>query len=215
LNRPYALIALLLAVMFIVLVVKAKHQYGSGANQQNAAGEQNTDGQQGVGENQSNGQQNTDGQNSRGELLANGTDAPEFTARDKNGNSVSLSSFRGKVVVLDFWATWCRPCQESLPNTEKVAEEFQDKGVVVLAVNVWDTNDAFLNWLPQHPEYKAINFVIDPSADDNQGIAKALYNVKGIPTQYVIDAQGKVAGSFVVGSREDLERAVSAALAGH
>jgi thiol-disulfide isomerase/thioredoxin len=145
-------------------------------------------------------------------FLANGTVAPEFRVQDKDGNIVRLSSFKGKVVVLDFWATWCGPCQEMLPETAQVAEEFSDKGVVVLGINVWDTREAFLNWLPQHAQYKAMQFTIDPTPNYQDGVAMGLYNVTGIPSQYVIDANGKVADSFVMGTKETLESAVTKAL---
>ena len=130
-------------------------------------------------------------------LLADRTLAPDFTANDKDGHPVKLSDYRGKTVVLDFWATWCGPCQISLPHTTKVAEQYADKGVTVLAVNVWDTPKAFQAWLPKHPEYSALNFVIDPSPTQESSIATSLYGVSGIPTQYVIGKDGRVVKSIV------------------
>ena len=130
-------------------------------------------------------------------LLADGTLAPEFTANDKDGNPIKLSDYKGKVVVLDFWATWCGPCQMSLPHTTKIAKQYADKGVTVLAVNVWDKPDAFQAWLPKHPEYSTLHFAIDPSKDDAKGIATGLYGVSGIPTQYIIGKDGRVIKSIV------------------
>ena len=130
-------------------------------------------------------------------LLAAGSDAPDFTVQDNTGASVKLSDYRGKTVVLDFWSTWCGPCQMSLPHTSSVAKKFAAKGVVVLAVNVWDTKEAFKGWLPQHPEYSAIKFALDPAGRSPDSIASKLYHVSGIPTQYVIDKNGKVFQSFV------------------
>ena len=144
------------------------------------------------------------------QLLANGTQAPDFTVQDKDGKPVKLSDFKGKTVVLDFWATWCGPCQQSLPHTTKVAKEYADKNVVVLAVNVWDKAEAFQTWLPKHPEYAALNFAIDPNLNQDKSIATALYGVSGIPTQYVIDPSGKIIKS-IVGYEEgstDLEDAL-------
>lgn len=130
-------------------------------------------------------------------LLADGVPAPDFTANDKDGHPVKLSDYKGKTVVLDFWATWCGPCQMSLPHTTKVAKQYADKGVTVLAVNVWDKPDAFQAWLPKHPEYAPLHFAIDPSKDDAKGIATGLYGVSGIPTQYVIGPDGRVVKSIV------------------
>ena len=130
-------------------------------------------------------------------LLADGAMAPDFTANDKDGHPVKLSDFKGKTVVLDFWATWCGPCQMSLPHTTKVAKQYADKGVTVLAVNVWDKPDAFQAWLPKHPEYGTLRFAIDPSKDAAAGIATGLYGVSGIPTQYIIGKDGRVVKSIV------------------
>lgn len=130
-------------------------------------------------------------------LLASGTAAPDFTVQDKSGSPLTLSAYRGKVVVLDFWATWCGPCQRSLPHTNAVAKQFAGKDVVVLAVNVWDSKTAFDGWLPKHPEYDAITFALDPTTQHGQDVATRLYKVSGIPTQYVIGKNGKIQTSFV------------------
>lgn len=76
-------------------------------------------------------------------LLKPGVTAPDFTVSDRNGNPVKLSDFAGHVVVIDFWATWCEPCQESLPTTNSTAEKYRSRNVVFLGVNVWDTKDSF------------------------------------------------------------------------
>jgi thiol-disulfide isomerase/thioredoxin len=147
-------------------------------------------------------------------LLADGTTAPDFTVNDPTGNPVHLSDFKGKVVVIDFWATWCGPCQESLPDTNKLAETYKGQNIVFLGVNTWDTDDAFKSWLPSHKALDAIQFVIDPNQSD-KSIASSLYKVSGIPTQYVVDTKGDVAASFVGYSEgsPDLANAVKAALA--
>lgn len=130
-------------------------------------------------------------------LLANGTAAPDFTVQDKDGKPVKLSDYKGKTVVLDFWATWCGPCQSSLPHTTEMAKKYATKNVVVLAVNVWDSKSAFDGWLPKHPEYSALHFALDPNPDQSKSVASALYGVSGIPTQYVIGPDGKIKKSIV------------------
>ena len=130
-------------------------------------------------------------------LLANGTAAPDFTVQDKDGKAVKLSDYKGKTVVLDFWATWCGPCQSSLPHTTEMAKKYADKKVVVLAVNVWDTPAAFQAWLPKHPEYAPVHFAIDPNPTIDLSVATALYGVNGIPTQYIIGPDGKIVKSIV------------------
>jgi outer membrane lipoprotein-sorting protein/thiol-disulfide isomerase/thioredoxin len=130
-------------------------------------------------------------------LLANGSAAPDFTVYDPQGNSVKLSDFSGKVVVLDFWATWCGPCQMSLPHTNALANKLAGQNVQFLAVNVWDTKDAFDSWLPQHKQFQSLKFVIDTTPVQGDDIAQKLYHVTGIPTQFVIDPSGKIVNSFV------------------
>ena len=130
-------------------------------------------------------------------LLAAGTAAPDFTVQDKGGKPVKLSDYKGKTVVLDFWATWCGPCQSSLPHTTEIAKKYAAKNVVVLAVNVWDSKAAFDGWLPQHPEYAPLHFAIDASPAPGKGVATDLYGVSGIPTQYVIAPSGKIVKSIV------------------
>ena len=146
-------------------------------------------------------------------LLAAGTVAPDFTAYDKNGKAVKLSDYKGMVVVLDFWATWCGPCMASLPHTAKVAKKLADKGVVVLAVNVWDKKDEFDKWLPKHPEFSALAFAIDTTPEQGQDVATKLYKVSGIPTQYVIGRDGKIVTAFVGygGPTGELEKAIAQA----
>ena len=148
-------------------------------------------------------------------LLAVGSQAPDFTVQDKAGSPVNLADYRGKVVVLDFWATWCGPCQASLPHTSEVAKQFADKGVVVLAVNVWDSKAKFDAWLPLHPEYASLTFVLDPTQEQGKDVASLLYHVSGIPTQYVIGKDGKVFKSFVgySGSTTELADTLTQAIA--
>ncbi|MDR3690530.1 MAG: TlpA disulfide reductase family protein [Fimbriimonas sp.] len=146
-------------------------------------------------------------------LLHAGTLAPDFTVKDDSGAPVKLSSYRGKVVVIDFWSTWCGPCQESLPSTNSVAAKYAGKGVVVIGVNVWDTQKAFHSWLPDHKKFNSIKFAID-TRGNGQDVATKLYHVSGIPTQYVIDRKGRIVKSLVgySGSEDDLTSGIKLAL---
>jgi thiol-disulfide isomerase/thioredoxin len=141
-------------------------------------------------------------------LVPDGTLAPDFTAYTPEGKAVKLSDFRGKVVILDFWATWCGPCMVSMPGLEEVYQQIKDKDVVVLSLNTWDDKEDFKTWVKENSGTKYhFNFVRDPAEGDRAGIRKAsiakrLYKVPGIPTMYVIDKQGKIAGGFVGSGNE-------------
>ncbi|HLK16561.1 MAG TPA: TlpA disulfide reductase family protein [Fimbriimonadaceae bacterium] len=132
-----------------------------------------------------------------------GSPAPDFDAFTPAGDKVTLSQFKGKVVILDFWASWCGPCQISMPGLEKIYQQVKDKNVVVLSLDTWDQKPDFQKWVQDNSGTKYhFNFVRDPAEGDHDtirrdSVAKRLYNVIGIPTMYVIDRDGNVAGAVM------------------
>jgi len=146
-------------------------------------------------------------------LLPDGEKAPNFYAFTPNETKVQLSDYRGKVVILDFWASWCGPCQVSMPGLEKIYSKIKDKGVVVLSMNTWDQKPDYKKWMAENAGTKYhFDFVRDPAEGDHDkirkdSIAKRLYKVPGIPTMYVIDKDGNIAGSCVgSGNEENLKK---------
>ncbi len=130
-------------------------------------------------------------------LLAAGTLAPDFAATAPDGSQVRLSDYKGKIVVLDFWSTWCGPCQSAMPHLEKVYQQIKDKNVAVLGVCVWDEKPAYDKWVAAKKDTYHFPTAFDPAGRGKTSIASSLYHVSGIPTQYVIDKDGKIAASTV------------------
>lgn len=145
--------------------------------------------------------------------LANGAIAPDFTFIDKTGVPVKLSDFRGKTVVLDFWATWCVPCLKSFPHTDEVVKKFKDGSVVVLAVNIWDGAENRKNWLARNNDrFQSFTFVID-AENAGQNNSTTAFQVGTLPLQYVISPSGKVVSSLTgyFGPNDRLEEALKSA----
>ncbi|MFZ4862914.1 redoxin domain-containing protein [Sphingobacterium sp. Mn56C] len=119
-----------------------------------------------------------------------GDPAPDFTLPDKDGNSVSLHDFKGKYVLLDFWATWCGPCLAEMPNVKAMYDRYKDKGFVVVGVSL-DRQDTKAKWLTMIADYQ-YNWVQLSDLKFWNSEAALRYNVNSVPTNYLIDPSGKV-----------------------
>jgi peroxiredoxin/outer membrane lipoprotein-sorting protein len=141
-------------------------------------------------------------------LLAAGDIAPDFAVDGVDGKPIKLSGFRGKTVILDFWATWCWPCNQSLPHTDAVVHANRDKNVVALAVAIWDSRSGFDTWVAKH-HYGDIQFAVDPSPQ-GKDVATTLYHVSATPTAYIIGPDGKVVSviSGYSGPSDELQAAI-------
>ncbi|WP_121812653.1 TlpA disulfide reductase family protein [Mucilaginibacter kameinonensis] len=134
-------------------------------------------------------------------VTAIGSEAPDFIQNDVNGNPVKLSSFRGKYVLLDFWASWCGPCRQENPNVARNYARFKNKNFTVVGVSL-DRPDGKSAWLAAiKSDGLDWTQLSDLKFWNNQ--AAALYSVTSIPQNYLIDPQGKIIAKNLRG--EDLD----------
>jgi thiol-disulfide isomerase/thioredoxin len=116
-------------------------------------------------------------------LLAVGKLAPDWKLSDAAGRTHSLSDYRGQVVVLDFWATWCGPCAALMPRMQQLHDKFRDRGAVVFGVNAWETGDA-----PALMKEKRFTYGLLLRGEE---IAPA-YGIINLPVVYVIGTDGVI-----------------------
>ncbi len=134
---------------------------------------------------------------------------PNFTLGEENGHAVSLSDFRGKVIYLDFWASWCGPCKQTLPWMQALQERFGSRGLEVVAVNL-DTErtaaDSLLGTMK-----RTFTVLFDPA-----GTVAGLYRIPAMPTSFIIDRSGRVTAvhaGFSDTDRAEIEREIGALVA--
>jgi peroxiredoxin len=118
-------------------------------------------------------------------------EAPAFTLMDINGGRRSISDFRGKIVLLNFWATWCPNCREEMPSLEKLHEQFKAKGVVVIAV-AEDSRSEVTSFARK----LGLTF---PILLDSGGSVRKSYEVTALPMTYIIGRDGKISGRLFGG----------------
>ncbi len=135
----------------------------------------------------------------KAKLTAIGMPAPDFTNNDVNDKPISLSSFKGKYVLLDFWASWCGPCRLENPNVVKAFHKYHDKGFDILGVSLDDTK---ADWL-QAIKKDGLDWIQVSDLKGWQASAASLYGVKGIPMNYLLDKSGIIVAKGLRG--EDLE----------
>lgn len=122
-------------------------------------------------------------------VIAAGTEAPDIVMTDRNGKERLLSDLRGKVVLIDFWASWCRPCRAENPNVVRIYNRYHDKGFEVFSVSLDNNRDAWLKAI------EADGLVWENHVSDLRGWSSAggrLYGISSIPATVLVDRDGKV-----------------------
>ncbi|MBI5892912.1 MAG: TlpA family protein disulfide reductase [Deltaproteobacteria bacterium] len=120
--------------------------------------------------------------------------AKEFSLETMEGKKVSIGDFKGKVVFLNFWATWCPPCKFEMPAMENLYKRYKDKGLEIVAVNLQEGADTVKRFMQKN------GYTFTALLDSN-GDVSAVYNVSYLPITYIIDKNGKLVGK-AIGARE-------------
>jgi len=111
--------------------------------------------------------------------------APQFTLGAKGGGTINLAQYKGQVVMINFWASWCGPCRQEMPLLESIYKKYNKLGFTMLGVNVEPDSNAANAWLKETP----VSF---PILYDTESKVSKLYDVAGMPTSVIIDRAGKV-----------------------
>jgi thiol-disulfide isomerase/thioredoxin len=136
------------------------------------------------------------------QALKEGTRSIDFELKDLSGKKVSLSSLKGKVVFLNFWATWCPPCRAEMPSMERLYKRFKDKGLVILAVNLREEAKTVRKFV-------AANKLSFPVLLDTDGRIGAIYGAHNIPTSYLVSRDGNVLAGAIGGREWDSKEYIS------
>lgn len=120
--------------------------------------------------------------------------APEFDLKDPEDRPQRLADYRGKAVILNFWATWCPPCREEMPSMQRAHEAVSGDGIALVAINVGEDADTIEQFLTNYP----VEFPLPMDLDSR---VVQSYPVKGLPTTFVIDPEGRLA-YVATGGRE-------------
>jgi peroxiredoxin len=117
--------------------------------------------------------------------------APDFSLIDLSGKKVGIKQFKGKIIFLNFWATWCGPCKEEMPGLEVLHQQFKEKNFVLLTISVdYEGLKPVQEFINKH--HYTFPVLLDPKCE-----ALDLFEVKGIPTTFIIDKKGRMVGRAI------------------
>jgi cytochrome c biogenesis protein CcmG/thiol:disulfide interchange protein DsbE len=111
--------------------------------------------------------------------------APDFTITTFDGDSITLSAQRGKVVVINFWASWCVPCEQEAPDLEKTWEKYRDQGVLFIGVDYVDSEEKARAFIARYG-------ITYPNGPDLRTEISDLYHIRGVPETFIVDRDGQI-----------------------
>lgn len=120
---------------------------------------------------------------------SNAVAAPAFKLTDIKGQKFALADFKGKVVFIDFWATWCPPCVISVPEVEKLYDDYKDKNVEVLSISLDQDESSVLRFADKHSMRNRVALAADSGIEEK-------YRVQGIPAFFVINKEGQIVNAW-------------------
>jgi len=121
-------------------------------------------------------------------------EAPEFNLEDQDGNFLKMSDYKGKVVIVNFWATWCPPCRKEMPSMQRAWEILQKEDIMMLAINVGEDSDQIFSFTAEYP----VEF---PLIMDTDSSVVRQWKVRGLPTTYIVNPAGQIVYQ-AIGDRE-------------
>ncbi len=136
-------------------------------------------------------------------VLERRTEPRDFSLPFLDGKNVSLSSYRGKVVLLNFWATWCPPCRAEMPSMETLYRRFNNQGLEILAVDVGEDTLMVQRFI------RSGGYTF-PVMLDNDNKVSSVYGIEAIPTTYIIDREGKIIGRVIGSIMWDNQKVIAA-----
>jgi peroxiredoxin len=139
--------------------------------------------------------------------------APVFSLPDMNGRKVDLVSFKGQVVVLEFWATWCAPCREEIPLLNQIYKVYREKGVVVIGISLDRKPPREVKKFLDEIQVEYLNVMGDEETLEKYSQVANMGPIRGIPATFVIDRQGKICQRYMgLTEKRILQEAIEAVL---
>ncbi len=117
--------------------------------------------------------------------VAGNRDAPDFNLEDQNGKFLKMSDYKGKVVIVNFWATWCPPCRKEMPSMQRAWEILKNEDIMMLAINVGEDSDQIFAFTAEYPVEFPLLMDIDSSVIRQ-------WKVRGLPTTFIVSPAGKI-----------------------